>query len=91
MPQSPDGSRERWTPGVCFPGGKGISSLLHIVQTGSGTQPACNPFGIGVLFPWKQSGRGVKLTTHLRLVPSLRMVDLYIHSPKRLQAWSLII
>jgi hypothetical protein len=36
------------------------------------------------LFLKGYSGRGVKLTTHLELVPNLRMVDLYIHSPIRL-------
>jgi hypothetical protein len=29
----------------------------------------------------RKNGRGVKLTTHLQLVPGLRMSDLYIHSP----------
>jgi hypothetical protein len=36
------------------------------------------------LFPREISGRGVKLTTHLHLVPRLRMVELYLHSPIRL-------
>jgi hypothetical protein len=36
------------------------------------------------LFPRGQSGRDVKLTTHLQLVPRSRKVDLYIHSPLRL-------
>jgi hypothetical protein len=37
------------------------------------------------LFPWGLSGRGVKLTTHLKLVPESRKVHLlvYIHSPIR--------
>jgi hypothetical protein len=32
--------------------------------------------------PGVQSGRFVKLTTHLHLVPSSRMMGLYLHSPK---------
>jgi hypothetical protein len=32
------------------------------------------------LFPWRQSGRGVNLTTHLHLLPRSRMVELYHHS-----------
>jgi hypothetical protein len=31
-----------------------------------------------------QSGRGVKLTTHLHLEPGSRMTELYFHSPTRL-------
>jgi hypothetical protein len=31
-------------------------------------------------FPRGQSGRGVKLTPHLHLVPRSRMMELYIHS-----------
>jgi hypothetical protein len=37
--------------------------------------------GTGGLFPWVYSGRGVKLTTHLHLVPRSRMLELYFHSP----------
>jgi hypothetical protein len=36
------------------------------------------------LFPWGYSAWGVKLTTHLHLVPRSRMVELYLHSPIRL-------
>jgi len=32
-------------------------------------------------FPWGWSSRGVKLTTHLHLVPSSRMRELFLHSP----------
>jgi hypothetical protein len=30
-------------------------------------------------FPWGKTDRGVKLTTHLRLVVKSRMVELYFH------------
>jgi hypothetical protein len=39
------------------------------------------------LFTWEQSGRGMKLTTHLHLVPRSRMEELYLHSPIRLHVW----
>jgi hypothetical protein len=62
-----------WRTGVRFPTGVGIFSLRHRIQTRSGTHPASYPMGTGGLFPRVQSGRGVKLTTHLHLVPRLRM------------------
>jgi hypothetical protein len=55
--------------------------LLHIVQTVSEAHPASYPMGYLGLFPWGQSGRGVKLSTHLHLVPRSRMVELNLHSP----------
>jgi hypothetical protein len=33
------------------------------------------------LFPCGEGGKGVKLTTHLQLVPRSRMVELYLRSP----------
>jgi hypothetical protein len=53
------------------PGFDSRFSLLHIVQTSFEAHPASCPMVIGV----------VKLTTHLHLVPSSRMVELYLHSP----------
>jgi hypothetical protein len=46
-------------------------SLLHSIQTSSMAYPASNPMGTG----------GTKLTTHLHLVPKLRNMELYLHSP----------
>jgi hypothetical protein len=54
--------------------------LFHSVQTDSGADPASYPMDTGVS-PLGQSGRGVKLTTHLHLVPRSRKVELYLHSP----------
>jgi hypothetical protein len=51
-------------------GGARDFSLIHSVQTGSGAHPASDPMGIG----------GVKLTTHLHLVPRSSMVELGPHS-----------
>jgi hypothetical protein len=47
-------------------------SLLRVVQTGSGVHPTFYPIGTGGLFPRGLSGRDVKLTTHLQLVPRSR-------------------
>jgi hypothetical protein len=33
------------------------------------------------LFLWVESGRGVKLTTYLYLVPTSRMIEIYLHFP----------
>jgi hypothetical protein len=60
--------------GVTFPVGAGDFSLPRIVQTGSGARPASYIVGTG----------SVKLSTHLDLVPRLRMVELYLHTPIRL-------
>jgi hypothetical protein len=40
-------------------------------------------------FPLGKSGRGVKLTTHLPLVPRSKMVELYLHSLHVFMAWYL--
>jgi hypothetical protein len=40
--------------------------------------------GIEETLPGGLSGRGVKLTTHLHLVPRSRKVEPYLHSPTRL-------
>jgi hypothetical protein len=48
-----------------------VFSLLHIVQTGSGTHPASYPIGNG-------GGRFVKLTNYLPLVLRSRMVEVLI-------------
>jgi hypothetical protein len=37
------------------------------------SRPALEPDGYQGLVPWRQSGRGVKLTTHLHLVPRSRI------------------
>jgi hypothetical protein len=57
-----------------------VSSLLHSVQTGSGTHPGSYPIGIGIPSPEDKAAGGVKLTTHLHLVPRSRKMELYLHS-----------
>jgi hypothetical protein len=47
--------------------------FIYSVLTGSGAHQT--PMDVGVLSP------GVKLTTHLHLVPRSRMVELYLHCP----------
>jgi hypothetical protein len=58
--------------GVLAPVGAGSFSH-HCVQTGSEAPPSFLTNGYQGLFLWGQSGRGVKLTTHLHLVPRSRM------------------
>jgi hypothetical protein len=57
---------------IRFPARPGNFSLHHRVQTGSGAHLASYPMGTGAFSLW-QSGRDVKLTTHLHLVPRSRM------------------
>jgi hypothetical protein len=53
---------------VRFPAGVGNFSLHHRVQNGSGAHPASYQMGTRGSFPGDKR-RGVKLTTHLHLVP----------------------
>jgi hypothetical protein len=39
--------------------------------------------------PQSKATRVIKLTTHIHLVPSFRMIDLYLHSPTRLHGMML--
>jgi hypothetical protein len=59
---------------------KGFSCSL-CVQTSSEAHPASYPMGTGGPFPQIQRGRGVKLTTHIHLVPRSRMSRGYTASP----------
>jgi hypothetical protein len=47
-------------------------TFLYIVQTGSGAHPTSYPMGTGGFFSGSKAARGVKLTTHLQLVPRSR-------------------
>jgi len=47
---------------------QGLLSLCHRVQTGSESHLASYPLGTG-----GKSGQGVTVTTHIHLVPRLRM------------------
>jgi hypothetical protein len=69
---------------VQFPIGARNFSLLHNAQTGSGVYPDCYTVVIGGCFPEVKVPEGVKLTTHLQLVPMSKMVEVYLHSPIRL-------
>jgi hypothetical protein len=72
-----------WTIGVRFPSGAKYFCLLHSVQTGSEVLPACCPVDTRV-FSRRQSVQGVKLTTHIHVLPRSRIVELYLRSPTRL-------
>jgi hypothetical protein len=65
--------------GVLFSAGESFA-LLHSVQTGSGAHTTSYPMCTEGLFPRGLSGMGVKLTNLLHLVPSSRMMELYLHS-----------
>jgi hypothetical protein len=56
-------------------------SLVHNIQTGSEAHPASYPMDMGRSFPGGKADGREKLTTHLHLVPRLRMVKIYLHSP----------
>jgi hypothetical protein len=73
-----DWLRAGW-PGYDSQQGKEFS-LLHSIQPGSSAHPASYPVGSGDSFLLGYSGRGMKLTAHLHLVPRSRMVKLYFHS-----------
>jgi hypothetical protein len=78
-----------WTAGVRFPAGTRHISPLHSVQTGSGAHPAFYPNGTGGPFP-RGKAAGVWSWPHLQLVPTLRMGELYLHSPHVFKAWCFI-
>ena len=62
-----------WTVADSNPGRRqAILPLLQDILTGPGTQPASCSMGDGVPFR-VQSGRVVNLTTHLYVLPMLRM------------------
>jgi hypothetical protein len=62
-----------------------IYDVLHIVQTGSGVHPTSYKMGTGALSRGL-SGRGVKLTTHLQLVPRSRKCG-SIHPLPHTSSW----
>jgi hypothetical protein len=77
--------------GVRFPVGAGDFPLRHRDQTHLGAHPASYPVGTGGVHSPGQSGRGVKLTTHLHLVPSLRMSGAITPLPQYdFVAWCLV-
>jgi hypothetical protein len=61
-----------WTV-VRVPAGAGNFSLHHRVQTGSGAHPASYPVGTRGFSPGSKAAGGVKLITHLHLMPRSRM------------------
>ena len=61
-----------WTVGVRILVGAGDSAFLQNIQTGSGAHSTSYSVGTGVISCW-YIGCSVKLTTHLHLVPRLKM------------------
>jgi hypothetical protein len=67
------------------PAGAGDVSLFHNARSGSGAHLASCTMGTGGGgCSAGESSRGLKLATLLHLMPRLRMVDVYLHSPIRL-------
>jgi len=54
---------------------------IHRVQNGSRAHPASHPTGTGGSFHGRQSGRNVKLTVHLHLVPKSKNAYSYTSTP----------
>jgi hypothetical protein len=50
---------------------------VNSFKTGAGTHPAFYPMGTEDSFLGAKAAESVKLTTHLHLVPKLRMAELY--------------
>jgi hypothetical protein len=69
---------EIWMTSVRFLAGARDISLLQRVQTGPG------PTRFPIQWVTGAPSQGVKLTTHLYLVPKSGMVELHLHSPIRL-------
>jgi hypothetical protein len=61
--------------------GVGNFSLLHKIEMGCGAYPGSEHYAYLGEFSQGKSGRCVKPTTHLHLVPKLGMVELlvYVH------------
>jgi hypothetical protein len=79
-----------WTTMVRFSAVAENFFLRHRVQTGSGSHPASYPTGSGALSPGVR-GWGVKLTTHLHLVPRLRKREAIPPLPQYVfMAWCLV-
>jgi hypothetical protein len=81
MSESRDSSVYRrttgWTSGVLFAAGARDFSLLHNVHTDRGAHSASYTMGTGCCFQGvKRPGREAD-----HLVPRLRMMELYLHSP----------
>jgi hypothetical protein len=67
-----------------FPEEAGNFSFHHSVQNGSGAHPASYSMHTRVSFPGGKSGWGVKLTTHIHLVPRSKNAWSYTSTPIRL-------
>jgi hypothetical protein len=68
-----DGTRIAQLATVQFPAGSRTFYFPDIVQTVSEAHTVCHPIGCGGFFSGSKGGLGMKLTTHLRLLPELRM------------------
>jgi hypothetical protein len=74
------------TTRVRFPAGARYFFLLSITSKTALGRTQIPTQWVRRLFPREESGRAVKLTTLLHLLPASRMVELYLHSPTRLHS-----
>jgi hypothetical protein len=58
----------------------GILFIIAVPRSGVGLTHLLST-GYRELFPLWKSGRSLKLTRHLHLVPRLKMLQLYFHAP----------
>jgi hypothetical protein len=77
-----------WTAGVRSPTEAEDFSSNLCVQTGSGAHPASYTMGTGALSPGVKRGRGVMLTTHPLLVPTLIKSRSYTSCHPNAPLWS---
>jgi hypothetical protein len=87
-------STRRNTQGLCRPT-MHVYVWIYIFLYSTAYRPALEPpsrlsNGYRGLFPRGESGKSVKLITHLHLVLRSRMAELYLHSPHVFMAWALI-
>jgi hypothetical protein len=66
---------------VRLPAGAGNFSIHHRVQNGFGAQPASYPIVIRGSFPGGKVAGGVKMITHLHLVPTSKNECSYTSTP----------
>jgi hypothetical protein len=73
---------------INIPPGKDFSPL-QVIQIGSGAHPASYPMGNGGFSTGGLIGRGVKLTSHIQLVPRSRLRG-SIHALSHTSSWRML-
>jgi hypothetical protein len=68
---------------TCFELGRVKMFLFSTTSRPAEAHTAYYPIGTGISFPGDNAAEGVKLATHLHLVPRSRIAELYLHCPIR--------